>query len=93
MSTALILELTIIGVAAVSFLASLIWCRRAADHLVARRRLLTIAMCGLVLAVVGMAFTKPNPGLLAFIIVIAIGERERRRLSRQISQTQTKNDA
>ena len=91
MNTTLLLNITLVGVFAVSCLISFVWCRRAAGDLEARRRFLTIALWVLALVCVAMAFSKPNLGLLGFVGVIAIGERERRRLSRQIIETE-RND-
>ena len=80
----LTLTLIPVGVLAVSSLLTLIWFRKSPDRLVARYRLLVIAMCLFGVAFVCMAFTNLGSGLFGFIIVIAPCEWERRRLSRQL---------
>lgn len=86
----LILTLIPVSVLAVSaFLLALIWFRKSPDRLVARYRLLVIAMCLLAGACIGMAFTSFDFGLLVcFGVVIVVCEYERRRLSSQLPESQ-----
>jgi hypothetical protein len=83
---ALIPILVLFAVFGAGLLVALARLRKSSDPLLSRYRMILLSMCALAVAAIGMAASGSFSGGFAFLVVVAICELERRRLSRQLSE-------